>query len=42
MVRYKIEWGHLVEDPNGDWVKFEDAQEEIKEVVTEEIIRERG
>ena len=29
MKRYKVEWGHLVEDPNGEWVKYEDVEKEI-------------
>lgn len=37
MVRYKVEWSHLVEDPNGDWVKFEEVEQAIKEAVDDEI-----
>jgi hypothetical protein len=29
MVRYKFKFGHLVEDPDGDWVKYEDVKDAI-------------
>lgn len=32
MVRYKLKFGHLAEDPDGDWVKYEDAKDAIDKV----------
>lgn len=42
MVRYKFKFGHLVEDPDGDWVKYEDAKNALDEQALDYMANERG